>query len=94
LFGSTLILGLTEAIKAWLPLILPQASGEQELILYGLILIVVMICRPDGVIGTLEQRRSRRRPTTDGQEPTRALERIDRTVEGQPAATVGGLSSE
>jgi branched-chain amino acid transport system permease protein len=93
LFGSALILGLIEAIKAWLPLVLPQASGEQELILYGLILIVVMICMPDGVIGTLEQRRSRRRPTTEDRQPARALERIERTADQQPAATVGGPSS-
>jgi branched-chain amino acid transport system permease protein len=65
LFGAALILALIEAIKAGLPLVLPQASGEQELILYGLILIVVMIFMPDGVIGMLEQRRLRRRPMTD-----------------------------
>jgi branched-chain amino acid transport system permease protein len=65
LFGTALILGLIEALKAGLPLILPQASGEQELMLYGMILIVVMIFMPDGMIGLLEQRRLRRQPTTD-----------------------------
>jgi branched-chain amino acid transport system permease protein len=69
LFGAVLILALVEAIKAWLPLILPQASGEQELILYGLILIIVMIFMPDGVIGTLEERPPHRQPTTDHRPP-------------------------
>jgi branched-chain amino acid transport system permease protein len=53
LFGAALIVFLSETIREVLPLILADASGEQQIILFGLILIGVMIFMPDGVIGSL-----------------------------------------
>lgn len=58
--GAVLIMVLVAALKAVVPLVLPGASGEHELILYGLCLIAVMTYLPGG-IAALPSRRVRAR---------------------------------
>ena len=66
LFGATLIMALVALLKAVVPLVLPGASGEHELILYGVCLIVVMIWLPDGIAGLpVPRSRQRARPCAE-----------------------------
>jgi branched-chain amino acid transport system permease protein len=76
LAGAVLVLALAEAIQALLPLALPQASGEHELILYGLLLIAVMTRLPTGVAGALKRWRPGLGPEAerDGPQPSSAIQ--------------------
>jgi branched-chain amino acid transport system permease protein len=84
LIGAALVLGLVEAIQALLPLALPQASGEHELILYGLLLIAVMTRLPEGVAGALANwlPGRQRGAGSDGPQPSSA---VQQNVEEHPA---------
>lgn len=48
-FGVTGITILTEGLKEIIPTIFPQAGGEFEIVVYGIILVVVMIVLPEGL---------------------------------------------
>lgn len=50
LLGVSLVFMLSEALKNYLPLILPQASGEFEIVFFGIILVLVMIFLPEGLV--------------------------------------------
>lgn len=65
LFGVAAVTVLTEFLRDYVPKILPAASGEFEIIFFGLILIVIMIFMPEGLVtgmvrlvGRLRQKRS------------------------------------
>jgi branched-chain amino acid transport system permease protein len=49
IFGVALVVFLSETLKTNLPLILPQAGGEFEIIIFGIILVLVMIFLPEGL---------------------------------------------
>lgn len=49
LIGATLITGLTELLRGLVPMMLPDAGGEIEIIAYGVILITVLIFMPNGI---------------------------------------------
>jgi ABC-type branched-subunit amino acid transport system permease subunit len=49
--GAGVIVIVTEALRRSLPPSMPGASGELELILFGLVLVGVMVFRPGGVAG-------------------------------------------
>jgi branched-chain amino acid transport system permease protein len=51
--GATAITILTEAIRRVMPHLLSYASGEHEVIAYGVILIVIMIFLPEGLVAGL-----------------------------------------
>ncbi|MBI5029698.1 MAG: branched-chain amino acid ABC transporter permease [Chloroflexi bacterium] len=54
IFGAAAITLLTEILRNVLPQLLSGASGEQEIIAFGLILMIVMIFLPEGLTtGTL-----------------------------------------
>lgn len=57
--GALLITALTEILRGVVPKLLPDAGGEYEVIAYGLVLIVVLIYRPQG-LATLFQGLSQR----------------------------------
>lgn len=48
--GATAITLLTEALKAIVPQLMPNAGGEYEIVVYGLILVIIMIFLPNGII--------------------------------------------
>jgi branched-chain amino acid transport system permease protein len=48
-FGAAVVTLLVEAIRALMPRLLAHASGEHEVIAYGLLLIVIMVLMPDGL---------------------------------------------
>lgn len=47
--GVSLVVLLGEVLKWMIPLILPQAGGEFQIVFFGLILILVMILKPEGL---------------------------------------------
>ncbi len=52
-FGAAGITILTEAIRRVMPLLLSGASGEHEVIAYGLILVLIMVFMPEGLVAGL-----------------------------------------
>lgn len=49
--GALTVTILTEILRAVIPKFLSHASGEYEIIFFGIILIIVMIFTPEGLIG-------------------------------------------
>jgi branched-chain amino acid transport system permease protein len=66
-FGVAMILIIKEILRSRLRVLLEGASGEHEIIFYGLVLILIMIFMPEGITVGLVQRwrawRSRHRET-------------------------------
>lgn len=48
-FGAAAVTLLTEVVRAVVPRVLAHASGEHEVIAYGLLLVVIMIFMPEGL---------------------------------------------
>jgi branched-chain amino acid transport system permease protein len=55
-FGVTMILFLKEFLRSRLRVLLSGASGEHEIIVYGLLLIVIMIFLPEGITSGVMKR--------------------------------------
>jgi len=53
IFGVSVITIMAESLKEFMPLLIPQAGGEYEIVVYGIILVVIMIFMPDGLTATL-----------------------------------------
>jgi branched-chain amino acid transport system permease protein len=53
LFGATTVLIIQQYVSSAIKVVIPQASGEYEVIAFGLILIVIMIFTPAGLFSTL-----------------------------------------
>nr|WP_051273213.1 branched-chain amino acid ABC transporter permease [Desulfotruncus alcoholivorax] len=49
LLGAALVVLLGELLRWAIPLVIPGAGGEYEIIFFGLILVVLMIYRPEGL---------------------------------------------
>ncbi|HET7874903.1 MAG TPA: branched-chain amino acid ABC transporter permease [Methylomirabilota bacterium] len=64
-FGAAAVTILTEVIRRVMPRLLSYASGEHEVIAYGLILIVIMIFMPEGLVAGLRGSFWARRPARD-----------------------------
>lgn len=56
LLGAVVITALGEAIREIVPIYLPQAGGEYELIFFGLVLIVTLIFLPQGLAVAIQDR--------------------------------------
>jgi branched-chain amino acid transport system permease protein len=56
--GAFVVITLSEAAKTSIPTVIPGASGNYEIVVYGVTLILVLIFLPDGVAGLF--RRTRR----------------------------------
>ena len=67
-FGAAAVTLLAEAIRRIVPHLLRYASGEHEVIAYGILLMVIMIFMPEGLVaGTADLlRRRRARARTKG----------------------------
>lgn len=48
--GAAILVLLSEGVKAYLPALLPGAGGEVQLVFYGLLLVVILLLKPDGVL--------------------------------------------
>lgn len=53
IFGVTAITVLTETLKAFLQQFFPQAGGEYEIVVFGIILVLIMIFLPEGLTSGL-----------------------------------------
>ena len=52
-FGAAAVILVTVFLREVLPLVIPNASGEHIVIVYGIILIVIMIFMPEGLTSGL-----------------------------------------
>lgn len=48
--GAAIIVGLTEFLRFAVPLILPTAGGEFEIVFFGVIFVLIMLLRPQGIL--------------------------------------------
>ncbi len=63
IFGAAAITLLTEVLRNVMPLLLQGASGEDQIVVFGMILMLVMIFMPEGLTtGTVNLIRRRRAP--------------------------------
>jgi branched-chain amino acid transport system permease protein len=67
-FGAASVTVLTEVLRDLLPRVLENAAGEYEIIVFGLILIVIMICLPEGLTRGLLSLYRRWRRGMDGEQ--------------------------
>lgn len=56
LFGVAAVTILTEMLREYIPLLIPGAGGEVEIVAFGLILTVIMIFLPEGLFRGLADR--------------------------------------
>ncbi|RNC29912.1 MAG: hypothetical protein AWM53_00132 [Candidatus Dichloromethanomonas elyunquensis] len=49
LIGAMVVVLLSEVLKEVIPLIIPNAGGEYQIIIYGMILVILMIYQPQGL---------------------------------------------
>lgn len=84
LFGAFIVELLSEGLRAVIPMILPGASGQVQLIGYGAVLIIVILVLPGGLVGAVKRLVQRIRPrrapaakqlapSDDAPPPTRAF---------------------
>ena len=66
LLGSGLVVALGEALRWAVPLVIPGAGGEYQIIFFGIILVLVMIFRPAGLGSFLSPQVSQGRPGRPG----------------------------
>lgn len=50
LLGAAIIVGLTEFLRWAVRIIMPEAGGEFEIIFFGLIFVLIMLFRPQGLL--------------------------------------------
>lgn len=48
--GAAVIVGLTELLRWAVPMVLPGAGGEFEIIFFGIIFVLIMLFRPQGIL--------------------------------------------
>lgn len=73
LFGAFIVELLSEGLRAVIPMILPGASGQVQLIGYGAVLILVILVLPGGLVGAVKRltQRLRPRPATGAAKPVK-----------------------
>lgn len=62
LFGAFIVELLSEGLRAVIPMILPGASGQVQLIGYGAVLILVILVLPGGLVGAVKRLAQRLKP--------------------------------
>jgi branched-chain amino acid transport system permease protein len=69
IFGVTAITLLTQSLKVIVPIFIPSAGGEYEIVVYGVILMIIMIFLPDGltsgIVRFYEKWRNRKEQTVE-----------------------------
>ena len=54
LLGAGLVVVLGEVLRWAVPLVLPGAGGEYQIIFFGIILMLVMIIKPEGLSAIMD----------------------------------------
>jgi branched-chain amino acid transport system permease protein len=67
LLGSGLVVALGEALRWAVPLVIPGAGGEYQIIFFGIILVLVMVFRPGGLGSLFSPPVHRERPGRPGE---------------------------
>lgn len=49
LLGAAVVVILSEVLREFIPMLIPSAGGEYQIIVYGIILILLMVFRPEGL---------------------------------------------
>ena len=71
LIGSVAVQVLDEALRHFVPMVLPQASGEIQLIGFGVVLVLLVILLPGGLAQLWQMAIGRlRRPATEPEQTT------------------------
>ena len=66
-FGVAVVLILREILRSRLRVLLHGASGEHEVIFYGILLVVIMIFMPEGItVGVMNRWRARKERALEG----------------------------
>jgi len=97
LFGAALITILGESLRATIPLLMGHASGEYEIIAFGLILMATMIALPEGLwpwLLTMADRIRRGRGTEDRFAVTAPTARGDGGAHGPASPTATSAQAE
>ncbi|WMJ18208.1 branched-chain amino acid ABC transporter permease [Geobacillus proteiniphilus] len=84
LVGAAVYVCLGEWLKAVVPLLLPNAGGEFEIVFFGLLLVVMLIYMPNGLTGVM-QKGMRRFFEMGGRQKKQIA-----AVEGHKARSIGG----
>ncbi|MDP3045609.1 MAG: branched-chain amino acid ABC transporter permease [Eubacteriales bacterium] len=48
--GSAIIVGLAEFLRWGVPILLPKVGGEFEIVFFGIIFVLIMLLRPQGIL--------------------------------------------
>jgi branched-chain amino acid transport system permease protein len=54
IFGAAAVVFLRRLLQSVVPLFFPRASGEYEIVVFGVILVLVMIFLPEGLVSSLK----------------------------------------
>lgn len=67
LIGATVVVALSEILRELVPMLIPGAGGEYQIIIYGLILVALIIYQPQGLssIGKYLVRSPAKKPKTE-----------------------------
>ncbi|MED3905891.1 branched-chain amino acid ABC transporter permease [Geobacillus sp. 47C-IIb] len=84
LVGAAVYVCLGEWLKAVVPILMPDAGGEFEIVFFGLLLIIMLIYMPSGLTGAVQKGMKRFRTTAGSQTGTTA------TTERHEARSIGG----
>lgn len=75
IFGAATVIFLRRLLQTWVPVILPGATGEYEIVVFGIILVLIMIFMPEGLVaGTsslLRKRFNQRKQVNSGDQEVR-----------------------
>lgn len=64
IFGAATVIFLRRLLQTWVPVIFPGATGEYEIVVFGIILVLIMIFMPEGLVAgtrSLLRKRFKRR---------------------------------
>ncbi|MDA8096455.1 MAG: branched-chain amino acid ABC transporter permease [Desulforudis sp.] len=55
--GAAIIVGLTEFLRWGVPVVMPKAGGEFEIVFFGIVFVLIMLLRPQGILAPGRSRR-------------------------------------
>jgi len=67
LLGAVIIVGLAEFLRWAVPVVLPAAGGEFEIVFFGIIFVLILLLRPQGILIPALNQKDRNRKMRDRQ---------------------------
>lgn len=92
--GAFIVELLSEGLRGWIPTIIPGASGQVQLIGYGVVLIAVIVLLPGGLVQVVRRIAARfARPAPIAQPAERVLPAVSTPLErGETILEIAGLT--